>query len=191
VTPALSRVVAEPPPLGGSEGTGSLFRQTLRQTVTDAPETRYARSAHRTNLAYQVSGEGPLDLVLFGIRRPISLLDALGSFGFAAGYTPWAVRCGPRAGGWVPRPGRWCQDLDVRLSLAGSRAIGLCSNRLDCPRLRFLNAEAAASTATGGREVPQSLGILIEKTTFISARPVKGVRFGEVDYSRRGICTCV
>jgi class 3 adenylate cyclase len=31
--------------------------------VTDSPETHYARSADGTNIAYQVSGEGPLDLV--------------------------------------------------------------------------------------------------------------------------------
>jgi hypothetical protein len=31
--------------------------------MTDAPETRYARSADGTHLAYQVSGDGPLDLV--------------------------------------------------------------------------------------------------------------------------------
>jgi hypothetical protein len=31
--------------------------------VTDALETRYTRSADGTNLAYQVSGDGPLDLV--------------------------------------------------------------------------------------------------------------------------------
>jgi class 3 adenylate cyclase len=31
--------------------------------VTDRPETRYTRSADGTNLAYQVSGGGPLDLV--------------------------------------------------------------------------------------------------------------------------------
>jgi class 3 adenylate cyclase len=31
--------------------------------ATDAPETHYARSADGTNLAYQVSGDGPLDLV--------------------------------------------------------------------------------------------------------------------------------
>jgi hypothetical protein len=29
--------------------------------VTDAPETRYTRSANGTNLAYQVSGDGSLD----------------------------------------------------------------------------------------------------------------------------------
>jgi class 3 adenylate cyclase/pimeloyl-ACP methyl ester carboxylesterase len=31
--------------------------------MTDAPETHYARSADGTNLAYQVSGDGPLELV--------------------------------------------------------------------------------------------------------------------------------
>jgi class 3 adenylate cyclase/pimeloyl-ACP methyl ester carboxylesterase len=44
--------------------------------VADAPETRYARSADGTNLAYQVSGEGPLDLVfLHGSAIPIDLLS--------------------------------------------------------------------------------------------------------------------
>jgi pimeloyl-ACP methyl ester carboxylesterase len=42
--------------------------------VTDAPETHYARSADGTNLAYQVSGEGPLDLVFFNWSPPIDLL---------------------------------------------------------------------------------------------------------------------
>jgi hypothetical protein len=31
--------------------------------MTAAPETRYTRSADGTNLAYQVSGDGPLDVV--------------------------------------------------------------------------------------------------------------------------------
>jgi class 3 adenylate cyclase len=44
--------------------------------VTDTPETRYTRSADGTNLAYQVSGEGPLDLMyLRGIAVPIDLLS--------------------------------------------------------------------------------------------------------------------
>ena len=32
--------------------------------MTDGPETRYARSADGTHLAYEVSGAGPLDLAL-------------------------------------------------------------------------------------------------------------------------------
>jgi pimeloyl-ACP methyl ester carboxylesterase len=44
--------------------------------VTYAPETHYTRSADGTNLAYQVSGDGPLDLVfLHGSAIPIDLLS--------------------------------------------------------------------------------------------------------------------
>jgi pimeloyl-ACP methyl ester carboxylesterase len=44
--------------------------------VTDAPETHYTRSADGTNLAYQVSGDGPLDvLFLPGSAIPIDLLS--------------------------------------------------------------------------------------------------------------------
>jgi class 3 adenylate cyclase len=43
--------------------------------VTDTPETHYTRSADGTNLAYQVSGDGPLDLVfLNSVAVPIDLL---------------------------------------------------------------------------------------------------------------------
>jgi class 3 adenylate cyclase len=43
--------------------------------VNDVPETCFARSADGTGLAYQVSGEGPLDLVfLGGEAMPIDLL---------------------------------------------------------------------------------------------------------------------
>src|SRR5262249_11026030 len=44
--------------------------------VSDAPETHYARSADGTNLAYQVSGDGPQELVfLSGVPIPIDLLS--------------------------------------------------------------------------------------------------------------------
>jgi class 3 adenylate cyclase/pimeloyl-ACP methyl ester carboxylesterase len=44
--------------------------------VTDTPETRYTRSADGTNLAYQISGDGPLDLVfLHSSAIPIDLLS--------------------------------------------------------------------------------------------------------------------
>jgi class 3 adenylate cyclase len=43
--------------------------------VTDVPETRFTRSADGTSLAYQVSGEGPLDVVFFGGEAmPVDLL---------------------------------------------------------------------------------------------------------------------
>ncbi len=44
--------------------------------MTDIPETHYARSADGANLAYQLSGDGPLDLVfLVGGPFPIDLLS--------------------------------------------------------------------------------------------------------------------
>jgi class 3 adenylate cyclase/pimeloyl-ACP methyl ester carboxylesterase len=43
-------------------------------SVTDAPETHYVRSADGTNLAYEVSGDGPLDLVFLYGPGPIDLL---------------------------------------------------------------------------------------------------------------------
>jgi class 3 adenylate cyclase len=43
--------------------------------VTDAAETRYTRSADGTNLAYQVSGDGPLKLVFCYWAPPIDVLS--------------------------------------------------------------------------------------------------------------------
>jgi pimeloyl-ACP methyl ester carboxylesterase len=43
--------------------------------VTDAPETHYTRSADGTNLAYQVSGDGPIELVFVSLALPIDLLS--------------------------------------------------------------------------------------------------------------------
>jgi class 3 adenylate cyclase/pimeloyl-ACP methyl ester carboxylesterase len=43
--------------------------------VNDAPETRYTRSADGTNLAYQVSGDGPLHVVFFNWAPPIDLMS--------------------------------------------------------------------------------------------------------------------
>jgi class 3 adenylate cyclase len=42
--------------------------------VADPPETRYTRSADGTNLAYQLSGEGPVQLVFVHSTIPIDLL---------------------------------------------------------------------------------------------------------------------
>jgi len=43
--------------------------------VTGAPDTHYTRSADGTNLAYQLSGDGPLDLVFCHWAPPIDLLS--------------------------------------------------------------------------------------------------------------------
>ena len=51
-------------------------RGRLSEVVTDAHETEYVRSADGTNLTYQVSGGGPLDLVfLHGNAIPIDPLS--------------------------------------------------------------------------------------------------------------------
>ena len=47
--------------------------------MTAAPETRYTRSADGTNLAYQVTGDGPLDLVFLHMGGiPTDLLQRIG-----------------------------------------------------------------------------------------------------------------
>jgi class 3 adenylate cyclase len=43
--------------------------------MIDTPQTRYTRSADGTHLAYQVSGDGPLDLVFRHGTHPIDLLS--------------------------------------------------------------------------------------------------------------------
>jgi class 3 adenylate cyclase len=43
--------------------------------MTDAPQTRYARSVDGTPLAYQLSGQGPLDVVFCHWAPPIDLLS--------------------------------------------------------------------------------------------------------------------
>jgi class 3 adenylate cyclase len=43
--------------------------------VTDTPETHYTRSADGTNLAYRVSGDGPVDLVFFYWGLPIDFMS--------------------------------------------------------------------------------------------------------------------
>jgi class 3 adenylate cyclase len=48
--------------------------------VADLPETRYTRSADGTNIAYQMSGDGALDVVFFNLGWPIDLLSEDPSF---------------------------------------------------------------------------------------------------------------
>jgi pimeloyl-ACP methyl ester carboxylesterase len=59
--------------------------------VSAAPDTRYTRSADGTNVAYQVSGEGPFDLVFRTGGIPIdSCQRTQGSSGSASGWTPFS-----------------------------------------------------------------------------------------------------
>src|SRR5262249_46841194 len=80
-----SRSVRSTPTRGGCYGSGSRPGSTGRTRnsptigtptrVTDAPETRFARSADGTPLAYQLSGAGPLQLVFCHWAPPIDLLS--------------------------------------------------------------------------------------------------------------------
>jgi class 3 adenylate cyclase len=78
--------------------------------VTDAPETHYTRSADGTNLAYQVCGNGPIDLVfVHGIAIPIDLLSE----------DPGFVRLRKRLGMfsrtvWFDRRSRGASEGDAR-----------------------------------------------------------------------------
>jgi class 3 adenylate cyclase len=83
--------------------------------VTDAPQTHYTRSADGINLAYQVSGSGPLELVV-GIASgiPIDLLSE----------DPGFVRLRRRLGSfsltlWFDPLGRGASEGDPWDSLAG------------------------------------------------------------------------
>jgi class 3 adenylate cyclase/pimeloyl-ACP methyl ester carboxylesterase len=82
--------------------------------VTDTPETRYTRSADGTNLAYQVSGDGSLEVV-FGYWGPP--IDALSD-------DPGFVRVRSRLGTfsrtlWFDPRGLGASEGDPRDSLAG------------------------------------------------------------------------
>jgi class 3 adenylate cyclase len=67
--------------------------------VSDVPETRYARSADGTRLAYQVTGDGPLDVVFSGAGPSViellwddpgflRLSQRLGTFGRTVWFQP-------------------------------------------------------------------------------------------------------
>jgi class 3 adenylate cyclase len=81
--------------------------------VTDAPETHYARSADGTNLAYQVSGDGPLEVVFLSPGSPMDLLSE----------DPGFVRVRRRLGTfsrtlWFDARGRGASEGDFKDALA-------------------------------------------------------------------------
>jgi class 3 adenylate cyclase/pimeloyl-ACP methyl ester carboxylesterase len=82
--------------------------------MTDASESQYARSADGTNLAYQVSGDGPLDLVFVHVAPPIDLLPE----------DPGFVRVRRRLGSfsrtvWFDHRGMGSSEGDPREATAG------------------------------------------------------------------------
>ena len=87
----------------------------LYEVVKDTSETYYTRSADGTNLAYQVSGVGPFDLVfVHGLAIPIDLLVE----------DPGYLRLRKRLGSfsrtlWLDRRGWGASEGDPRDSLPG------------------------------------------------------------------------
>jgi pimeloyl-ACP methyl ester carboxylesterase len=83
--------------------------------VTDTPETHYTRSSDGTNLAYQVSGDGPLDLMFMpSLNIPIDLLSE--DTGFIR--VRRRLRTFSRTV-WFDRRGRGASEGDSRDSLIG------------------------------------------------------------------------
>jgi class 3 adenylate cyclase/pimeloyl-ACP methyl ester carboxylesterase len=106
--------------------------------VTDTPETHYTRSADGTNLAYQVSGDGPLDLV-FDHASAVPM-DALSE-------DPGFVRVRRRLGTfsrtlWFDARGLGASEGDSRDFLAG----------------KIFGADVAALLDAVGLEQPAILG---------------------------------
>jgi class 3 adenylate cyclase len=82
--------------------------------VTDGPETRYTRSADGTNLAYQVSGNGPHDLAFLPSGIPIDLLSE------DSGFTRLCKRLGTFSRTvWFDARGWGASEGDPSDSLAG------------------------------------------------------------------------
>jgi class 3 adenylate cyclase len=115
--------------------------------VTDARETRYTRSADGTNLAYQVSGEGPLELVfLHGTGIPIDLLSE----------DPGFVRLRRRLDSfsrtlWWDRRGFGASEGDARDALPGEIFDGDFAAVLDA--VGFDRPALVAEGTSGGRAI--------------------------------------
>jgi class 3 adenylate cyclase len=83
--------------------------------MTDSSKTQYARSADGTHLAYQVSGEGPVDLLLLrGVGIPIDLQSE----------DPGFIRFRKRLGSfsrtlWYDPRGMGASEGDLRDSISG------------------------------------------------------------------------
>ena len=73
--------------------------------MEERPLTKYATAPDGVSLAYQVIGNGPLDLVFYpGLALPIDLLwEDPGFSYFAKRLGRFAGRCGLKAGGSEPQ----------------------------------------------------------------------------------------
>jgi class 3 adenylate cyclase len=98
------------PFLGGDPTTAG----RLTKVVADAPETRYTRSSDGTNLAYQMSGDGPIELVFVPSPIPIDLLSDDSGF-IRLRRRLEAFSCTV----WFDARGMGSSEGDPRASLAG------------------------------------------------------------------------
>jgi class 3 adenylate cyclase/pimeloyl-ACP methyl ester carboxylesterase len=114
--------------------------------VTDAPETHYARSTDGTNLAYQVSGDGPVQLAFLHGPFPIDLLSE----------DPGFVRFRKRLDTfgrtvWLERRGVGASEGEPRDSVAGDIFDGDLAAVLDA--VGFKQATLVAWAPSGSRAI--------------------------------------
>jgi class 3 adenylate cyclase len=114
--------------------------------VTDVPETRYVRSADGTNLAYQVSGNGPVQLAFLNRILPIDLLAD----------DPGFVRVRKRLGTfsttvWFEARGMGASEGDPWDNLAGETFDADLTAVLDAAG--FERPALVAEDASGGRAI--------------------------------------
>jgi class 3 adenylate cyclase len=112
--------------------------------MTDTPETRYTRSADGTNLAYQVSGDGPLQVVF--VQAAVIPVDLLGE---DPGFVRFRKRLGTfsrtlwfDSGGWGASEGDPRDSLPGEISDANLNAV-LDAVAFDRPVLVAWDAAAA------------------------------------------------
>jgi class 3 adenylate cyclase len=115
--------------------------------VTDDPETRYTRSADGTNLAYQMSGHGPFDLVfVISAGIPIDLLSE------DPGFTRVRRRLDTFSRTlWFDARGLGASDGDPRDSLVGEVSDADLTAVLDAVDLE--QAVLVAQAGSGGRAI--------------------------------------
>jgi class 3 adenylate cyclase len=143
--------------------------------MTYTPETRYTRSADGTNLAYQVSGEGRLDLVFLHAALPIDLVSE------DAGFIRLRKRLGTFTRTlWLDRRGVGASEGDPHDSLAGEISEADFLAVLDA--VGFERPALVACDSSGGRAIhftatrPKRVSALVLVNTY--AHYVR-----EVDYS--------
>jgi class 3 adenylate cyclase len=118
--------------------------------VSDVPETRFARSADGTRLGYQVSGEGPLNLVF--VRDETVPLDLMWD-------DPWFLRLSKRLGRFSRTI--WDDPRGVVASEGDWRARLMTGERRDADLLAVIDAVVGSEPAalvgwgTGGLTVIQ------------------------------------